>query len=137
MMRILIAFVCGALMSAGIAVSQMIDPNKVLAFLDVAGNWDPSLALVMAGALAVFSLGFYTLGQRRQPVCESTFHAPTKTALDRPLVVGATLFGLGWGLVGYCPGPAVAALPSASPGTLGFVAAMVVGWWLSRRFKLS
>lgn len=136
-MQILIAFVCGLLMSAGIAVSQMIDPAKVLAFLDVAGNWDPSLALVMAAALGVFSLGFYTLGQRRQPVCDTQFHAPTRTGLDRPLIVGATLFGLGWGLVGYCPGPAVAALPSGSPGTLGFVVSMVVGWWLARRFKLS
>lgn len=136
-MQILIAFVCGLLMSAGIAVSQMIDPAKVLAFLDIAGNWDPSLALVMAAALGVFSLGFYTLGQRQQPVCDTQFHAPGKKELDRPLVVGATLFGLGWGLVGYCPGPAVAALPSGSPGTLGFVVSMVVGWWLARRFKLS
>lgn len=137
MTRVLIAFVCGVLMSAGIAVSQMIDPTKVLAFLDVAGNWDPSLALVMAGALIVFSLGFYTLGQRRQPVCDTQFHTPPTQSVDRPLVVGALLFGLGWGLVGYCPGPAVAALPSGSPGTLGFVVAMILGWWLSRRFKLN
>ncbi|RUO26081.1 hypothetical protein CWE09_04980 [Aliidiomarina minuta] len=132
-MPILIAFLCGLLMSAGIAVSQMIDPQKVLGFLNLAGDWDPSLALVMVGALIVYTLGYQLLKKRTKPVYEARFATPSSRLINKPLVVGAVIFGLGWGLVGYCPGPAIAALPSGSSGTLVFVAMMILGWFISRR----
>lgn len=132
-MPILIAFLCGLLMSAGIAVSQMIDPQKVLAFLNLAGDWDPSLALVMAGALVVYVLGYQLLKKRTKPAYEARFATPTSQIITKPLIAGAVIFGLGWGLAGYCPGPAIAALPSGSSGTLVFVVMMIFGWFISRR----
>lgn len=109
--RGLAAWVGGLLFGAGLVVSQMVNPNKVLGFLDLAGSWDPSLALVMAGALAVTALGYRVLMARRQaPLCDPRFHVPEPRTIDRPLLIGAALFGIGWGLAGYCPGPAVAAL---------------------------
>lgn len=135
-MVILIAFLSGMLMTAGIAVSAMIDPNKVLGFLHLGANWDPSLALVMGGALAIFLPGYHLLVRKRKaPVFDTRFHVPGQGRVDRKLVIGAVLFGLGWGLVGYCPGPAIAALTSGSMGTAGFVLSMIVGWYISRRLK--
>lgn len=134
-MVILIAFISGLLMTAGIAVSAMIDPNKVLGFLHLGPGWDPSLALVMGGALAVFLPGYHLLRKRQAPVCDRQFHVPSKGSIDRKLVAGAVLFGLGWGLVGYCPGPAIAALTSGSAGTIGFVLMMVLGWFISRKLS--
>ncbi|MCH8537273.1 MAG: YeeE/YedE family protein [Alkalimonas sp.] len=136
-MQLLIAFLAGLLMSIGIAVSKMIDPAKVLAFLDVTGNWDPSLALVMAAALAVYSIGFRLIRHQPAPIMAEKFQLPTLTKPDKPLLIGATMFGLGWGLVGYCPGPAISALSAGSTGTLGFVLAMVAGWYLARRWPLN
>lgn len=135
-MVILFAFLSGLLMTAGIAISAMIDPNKVLGFLHLGPQWDPSLAFVMGGALAVFLPGFWLLSKRRAPVCDTEFHLPKSSAIDKPLVVGAALFGLGWGLAGYCPGPAIAALTSGSMGTLVFVAMMVIGWYVARKSRL-
>ncbi|MCC5878929.1 MAG: YeeE/YedE family protein, partial [Idiomarina sp.] len=98
--------------------------------------WDPSLALVMGGALAVFLPGYHILRRmRKAPVCETSFQVPGKGKIDRKLVIGATVFGLGWGLVGYCPGPAIAALSSGSAGTAVFVLTMILGWAISRRFS--
>lgn len=135
-MQILFALLSGVLISAGIAVSKMIDPLKVISFLDVTGNWDPSLALVMAAALAVYTVGFRLVVKRPTPILNSGFHLPTKQQLDKPLLVGAAIFGVGWGLVGYCPGPAIAALPAASSGTAGFVVSMVVGWFIAAKLPL-
>ncbi|MDP4529517.1 YeeE/YedE family protein [Alkalimonas delamerensis] len=135
-MQLIIAFVAGLLMSIGIAVSMMIDPAKVLAFLDLSGNWDPSLALVMAAALAVYSVGFRLVRGKPAPLLAEKFQLPTATKLDKPILIGAAVFGLGWGLVGYCPGPALAALSSGSFATLSFVLAMVVGWYLARKWPL-
>ncbi|MCL5049134.1 DUF6691 family protein [Aliidiomarina maris] len=132
-MVIIIAFLSGLLMTLGMAVSAMIDPNKVLGFLHIGPNWDPSLALVMAAALAVFAPGYFLSKKRQAPVCEREFHAPTNQQIDRRLLVGAVLFGLGWGLVGYCPGPAIAALTSGSIATITFVACMGLGWFVSRK----
>nr|WP_240474928.1 DUF6691 family protein [Rheinheimera baltica] len=123
-------------MSAGIAYSQMIDPAKVLGFLSLNKNWDPSLMLVMAGALAVYSAGFWLFAGKGKPLLAEHFHLPTKRELDKPLVIGSLLFGAGWGLVGYCPGPALAAISAGSLGTLAFVAAMVAGWFISRRLPI-
>lgn len=135
-MKLLIAFIAGLLMSFGMAVSKMIDPQKVLSFLDVTGNWDPSLALVMAGALAVYSIGFYFLMKKPAPLFEKAFYLPTQQHIDRSLLIGAALFGIGWGMVGYCPGPALSAISSLSSGTFGFIVAMIAGWSIARFVKL-
>jgi hypothetical protein len=119
------AFGAGFLFGIGLWLSGMANPRKVLDFLDVAGNWDPSLLLVMGGAVAVTAMFFRRLLQRK----EITFD---KTAVDAPLVAGAALFGLGWGLGGYCPGPALTALSNLSSEALVFVAAMIAGGILGR-----
>jgi uncharacterized protein len=129
-MRALASLVCGYVFGWGLFVSGMIRPEKVLGFLDVfaiaSGNWDPSLAVVMAAALAVTGAG-YALARRRAPVFELANQWPTQTAIDRPLIAGSLLFGVGWGLVGLCPGPAIENLASLSPGVIVFVVAMAVG----------
>lgn len=130
MLRLVAALGAGALFGCGLVVSQMIDPGKVLAFLDVAGRWDPSLALVMAGALAVAVPGFRLVEACRAPVLGDAFDAPPVSPIDRDLVVGAAVFGVGWGLVGFCPGPAVASLAFARPESALFVLAMFGGAWL-------
>jgi hypothetical protein len=135
-MQLFFALLSGLLISAGIAISKMIDPLKVISFLDLSGNWDPSLALVMLGALAVYTLGFKLVLKRSAPLFSSHFKLPTKQTLDKPLLLGAAIFGVGWGLAGYCPGPAIAALPAASTGTLGFVLMMVLGWLVAAKIPL-
>ena len=113
----------------------MINPRKVLAFLDLAGDWDPSLALTMAGALAVALLGYRFVLRKANPVCEGRFYLPTKQDIDRPLVLGAVLFGLGWGLGGYCPGPAISALSLGFMEPIWFIAAMIAGGWAAARLN--
>lgn len=135
-MKLLIAFLAGLLMSFGMAISKMIDPQKVLSFLDLTGNWDPSLAFVMAGALAVYSIGFYLVTKKPAPLFEKSFYLPTQQQIDKPLLIGAAVFGIGWGMVGYCPGPALSAISSFSSGTLGFIGAMIAGWYIARLVKL-
>lgn len=132
----LMAFIAGLLMSVGISISQMIDPIKVKAFLNVLGNWDPTLLVVMVSALVTYALGFALIKRRRKPLFASKFSLPTKTTIDLPLVAGSALFGAGWGMVGYCPGPALAALLGGSTGTIGFVAAMLIGFVIADRVPL-
>ena len=125
------AAIAGLMFGIGLAVSGMVDPARILGFLDfsaiAAGTWDPSLALVFAGALGV-SLPAFALGRRRgAPVGAPAFQDPPAAAIDGKLLTGAGLFGIGWGLVGYCPGAALAAFGFGQPATLGFVAAMIVG----------
>lgn len=126
-MRLVWAAVSGALMGAGLVVSGMSNPDKVLNFLDVLGPWDPSLLIVMAAASGVAFVGYRLAWRRKQPVCEATFHLPTARQVDTPLWGGALLFGLGWGLVGYCPGPAVTALWVFPQEAVPFVLAMLAG----------
>lgn len=135
-MPLLIAFISGLVMSIGISYSQMIDPNKVLAFLTLNKNWDPSLLLVMISALLTYSIGYWLFAAKKKPVLAEKFHLPTKADIDKPLVIGALLFGAGWGLAGYCPGPAIIAISSGSHGTLAFIAAMVLGWFISRKWAI-
>ncbi|WP_445766715.1 DUF6691 family protein [Rheinheimera sp.] len=135
-MPIIIAFIAALLMSAGIAYSQMIDPGKVLGFLTLDASWDPSLMLVMAAGLAVYSTGYWLFAKKDKPLFAEHFSLPGKKDLDKPLVIGSLLFGAGWGLVGYCPGPALAAISSGSSGTLVFIAAMVAGWFISRKLPI-
>ena len=129
-MRALASLVCGFIFGWGLFLSGMLLPTKVLGFLDVlaipSGNWDPSLAVVMAVGLAVTATGYAWL-RPRTPVFESQLQWPTQTAIDTPLVTGSILFGIGWGLVGLCPGPAIENLATLSPGVIVFVIAMAVG----------
>jgi uncharacterized membrane protein YedE/YeeE len=125
--QILVSLFAGFLFGIGLALSKMIDPDKVLNFLDVTGHWDPSLALVMAGALSVSVLAFHIIPQRDAPLFDNTFRLPTRTDIDKPLLIGAALFGIGWGMAGYCPGPAVANLGLGGMNILIFVFSMIIG----------
>ena len=127
MRRILSAMAIGLVFGVGIVVSGMANPAKVLNFFDVFGTWDPSLALVMASALAVTFLGYKVVLQRPAPVLERTFHLPAKRQLDLPLIGGSALFGIGWGIAGFCPGGAIPALGSGQSSPLTFVGAMILG----------
>ena len=123
-------FLSGLLFGLGLTVSGMINPAKVIGFLDLAGDWDPSLALVMATALLVSLPGFRLILKRDQPLFAAKFFLPEKSDIDSPLVGGAALFGIGWGLAGFCPGPALAAAASLNSSVLLFLAAMVGGMLL-------
>ena len=124
------AFLCGLVFGLGLLVSQMVNPAKVLGFLDVLGAWDPSLALVMAGAVPVTAMGFALARRWRRPLLAPAFRLPETAMVDRSLVAGAVLFGTGWGLVGYCPGPAIVALGMGQRPALLFAVAMLAGMGL-------
>jgi hypothetical protein len=128
----LAALVAGVLFGLGLALSQMINPAKVLAFLDLAGAWDPSLAVVMAGALLVTLPAYRLAGRRPRPLLAERFAWPTARDIDRRLVGGAALFGIGWGLVGFCPGPAIASFAFGLPKSFVFVGTMAAGAMLAR-----
>jgi uncharacterized protein len=126
-MSIIINLSAGLIFGFGLIVSGMANPAKVLNFLDLAGAWDPSLAFVMGGAVLVTFVGYRLTFLRASPLFDTQFHLPSARVIDRPLVIGSTLFGIGWGLGGLCPGPALSALPLMTPGALAFVPAMIVG----------
>lgn len=132
MKRITHALVAGAIFGSGLAVSGMTNPQKVLNFLDVAGDWDPSLALVMGAALAVATPGFAWLRRRGCTLDGGALPAQPGTRIDMRLLIGSALFGIGWGLAGYCPGPALANLGSGGADAIVFVVAMVAGSQLAR-----
>lgn len=119
--------IAGLVFGLGLVVSEMVNPAKVLGFLDLFGNWDPSLALVMGGALAVTAIGYRLVLRQSQPVFADRFHVPTTREIDSRLAAGAVLFGVGWGLVGLCPGPAIAALSFGGAPILVFLTAMAAG----------
>jgi uncharacterized protein len=131
-MRTLVAGLLGALFGTGLAVSGMTNPAKVLAFLDVAGAWDATIALVMAGALAVSAAGYAAALRLPRPWLAERFAIPRPAAIDRRLLAGATLFGVGWGLVGLCPGPTFSALWRGEAAVYLFLAAMVAGMLVER-----
>lgn len=122
----------GLLFGTGLVVGGMADPAKVLNFLDLFGTWDPSLAFVMAGAVAVTFVGFRAVLKRRAPLFDRNFHLPAGRGLDRRLVAGSALFGIGWGLAGFCPGPALTSLGLGSVQSLVFVPAMLAGMAVAR-----
>ena len=139
------ALICGFVFGWGLLISGMMQPAKVLAFLDVfsipAGRWDPSLAVVMAAALIVSGAGFALAKRRERPLLAAQSLWPSKTDIDRPLVIGSALFGAGWGLVGLCPGPALENLATLSPRVVVFVIAMAAGMvthdvWQKRRLTM-
>jgi uncharacterized membrane protein YedE/YeeE len=121
----------GLLFGAGLAVAGMTNPNKILNFLDVTHGWDPSLAVVMAAAVPVSALAFWIGRGRARPLLDAAFRLPGRTGVDPKLLIGSALFGLGWGLGGYCPGPAVASLSRPNAPLLGFLLAMGIGLALS------
>ncbi|MCC5095053.1 MULTISPECIES: YeeE/YedE family protein [Xanthomonas] len=123
----LLAFLCGSLFGLGLIVSDMANPARVIAFLDVTGAWDPSLALVIIGALIPSAIAYRWARARNTPLLAAALHVPQRRDIDRNLVIGAAVFGIGWGLAGVCPGPAVALLATGQPFALVFAAAMVAG----------
>ncbi len=127
MLRMLVNLFAGALFGLGLAISGMVNPQKVIGFLDVAGDWDPTLAFVMGGALLVAIPAFCLIFKRPRPVLADEFELPTKKDVDARLLAGAAVFGIGWGLAGFCPGPAVTALATGLTPVFAFVAAMVMG----------
>ncbi len=134
-MNKLIPLLCGLLFGAGLAMSGMTDTAKVLGFLDIAGQWDPTLAFVMGGAVVSTLVGFRLVLRRSAPVCEEAFQLPAKKSLDRPLLLGAAIFGIGWGAYGYCPGPGLSAMVYLDGKTFVFVAAMLLGIVLARQVE--
>lgn len=133
----LAALLAGLLFGAGLLVSGMANPAKVINFLDVLGHWDPSLAFVMGGAVACTLVGFTVVKKFKSPVLAEQFQLPTRREIDKPLVIGALLFGVGWGVSGYCPGPLWTSLLGMAPGTLVFAATMLIGMWVSAVWKRS
>jgi uncharacterized protein len=129
---LLSAFAAGLLFALGLGISGMTLPSRVLGFLDVAGAWDPSLMFVMIGALATHMFLLRVILRRRGPIFGVGFQLPTRKDIDRPLVLGAALFGIGWGLGGYCPGPALTSLVTLGKPVLLFCAAMAMGMMLQR-----
>ena len=136
-MAIVIALVAGLLFGAGLIVSGMANPAKVLGFLDLFGQWDPSLAFVMAGAIAVGVIAFFVARRRGRSWLGTPIQLPAATGVTARLVLGSAVFGIGWGLAGFCPGPALVALGAGVPKAVGFVAAMLAGMavfsWLQRK----
>lgn len=126
-------YLIGLLFGLGLIISGMTNPAKILAFLDIAGNWDPSLIFVMGGAVLVGLVAFYLAKKRTHSFLGGAMQIPTRRDIDRPLIVGSALFGVGWGLAGFCPGPALVSLGSGEIKALVFVMAMIAGMWLFDR----
>ena len=140
-MLMITSLVCGLIFGAGLLISGMVQPAKVLGFLDIFGAWDPSLAVVMVAALAVSIPGFMLARRHGRPILAAQSFWPTRMDLDRSLVIGSALFGIGWGLVGLCPGPALENLATLSPPVIVFVIAMAAGmtlhdFWQKRQPKI-
>ena len=126
-MRTIITLIAGLLFGSGLKLSGMVNPLKVQNFLDLFGDWDPSLAFVMGGAIAVTMPSFWLIKKRGSPMYNDKFHLPKNTDFDMKLILGAAIFGMGWGLGGFCPGPAITSLSLAASGTFIFVLTMLIG----------
>ncbi|RVT86972.1 YeeE/YedE family protein [Rhodobacteraceae bacterium CCMM004] len=135
-MKHLATFLTGAVFGLGIAISGMANPAKVVNFFDVAGAWDPSLAFVMGGALIVTAIGYRLVWRRTRPVWAPTFDLPQSRRIDLPLVGGSALFGVGWGIAGFCPGGALPALGTLEPAVLLFTLALIGGMLIARALML-
>ncbi|MDB9746837.1 YeeE/YedE family protein [Candidatus Pelagibacter sp.] len=126
-----VSLISGIIFGVGLTVSQMIDPAKVLGFLNIFGAWDPSLAFVMIGALIISSPFFHLFKNNNKPVFADSFSYSNNKELNKKLIIGSSLFGAGWGLAGLCPGPAIASLALLNPSSLIFVITMFVGFYIS------
>lgn len=135
MNRLAAAFACGILFGLGLMIGQMTNPEKVLGFLDIAGNWDPSLAFVMGGAVCVSLVTFRWILRRPKPVFGERFEVPANKAIDGALIGGAVVFGVGWGIAGYCPGPAVAGLITGSWEPPVFLVSLLVGQFIATKVR--
>jgi hypothetical protein len=131
-MRLIAGYIIGLIFGLGIAISGMINPAKVLNFFDIAGTWDPSLILVMGGALVTTFIGYRVVFGRTSPLLDTAFHLPGNAAIDARLLAGAAIFGLGWGIAGFCPGGALPALGTGQWEVLTFVAALIAGIVLTK-----
>lgn len=127
MLRHLTALLAGLIFGLGLIISEMVNPAKVIGFLDILGDWDPSLAFVMGGALIITFIGYRLVWRRAKPLAADQFHLPGTRQIDKNLALGAILFGVGWGLVGLCPGPAIAALFIGAQPIILFLIAMITG----------
>ena len=136
-MKYIFSLLSGLLFGIGLGVSGMTDPGKVKGFLDIGGNWDPSLAFVMGGALLIGTILFPYITKNKTPLFEQNFSLPTKKEIDKNIIVGSSLFGIGWGLIGLCPGPAFATLLIAGKPMIVFVAVMLVSMVLTDKIKSS
>ncbi len=134
-MVVIWSLLAGVLFGAGLTISDMVNPARVLGFLDVAGDWDPTLMFVMAGGLAVTIVGYRLVLRRAAPLACGKFDLPTQRQIDLPLVGGSALFGIGWGLAGICPGPAFTDLATPEPKVLLFVAAMLIGMICAKMWR--
>ncbi len=128
-----VGYIAGLLFGLGLAISGMTDPARVLGFLDIAGAWDPTLMFVLGAAVGTTFVGYRLVFARGTPLFSAKFQLPTKQELDAKLLGGAALFGVGWGLSGYCPGPAIASIGGLTLPLLALLAAMVLGWFIAQR----
>ncbi|MCC5883111.1 MAG: YeeE/YedE family protein [Halomonas sp.] len=131
-MKTLMGYIAGLLFGLGLALAGMTDPARVLGFLDIFGAWDPTLMFVLGGAVVTTFIGYRQVFRRERPVMGETFQLPTRQDLDARLIGGAALFGVGWGLSGYCPGPAIASIAGLTAPLFAMLVAMVAGWFLAR-----
>jgi uncharacterized membrane protein YedE/YeeE len=131
-MSFFVNLMLGLLFGMGLVISGMSNPAKVLDFLDLFGTWDASLAFVMGGAVLVAFVGYRLVLKRGQPIVGGRFHLPTRTDIDARLIAGSAIFGIGWGLGGFCPGPVLTAIGLGTAGSLAFVPAMTLGMWVAR-----
>lgn len=134
-MRLLVSYLIGLIFGVGISISGMANPAKVVNFFDFAGIWDPSLAFVMGGALAVTFVGYRIVFGRKSPLMASSFHLPTRRDLDMPLIGGSVMFGVGWGLAGFCPGGALPAIGTGRSEVFIFLAALIAGIFIANALK--
>lgn len=130
------ALAAGVLFGTGLSFSGMINPAKVMGFLDLTGQWDASLLFVMIGAVVVTFFGYRNANGYEKPIYDDAFHAPSATHIDKSLIVGAVLFGLGWGLAGLCPGPAIAGLALVKGKSIVFLLSMFSGFYLFQKWKI-
>lgn len=133
-MKLVMACAAGLLLGLGLSLGGMTQPAVVLGFLDWFGAWNPRLLFVMAGAVLTTAIGYRLVMRRDQPLLEATFKLPAARQIDRRLIIGAALFGIGWGMAGYCPGPALASIGGGVASVMLLVATMAIGWWLAAKW---
>ena len=134
-MNKLVALFCGTIFGIGLVISQMINPAKVLGFLNVFGEWDPSLALVMIGALIISSPLFHLFKNKEKPIFSTSFSISENKEIDKRLIIGSILFGAGWGLVGLCPGPAISSIALFNVSSVTFVFSMFIGFYIASKIN--
>ncbi len=132
-MKLIVSFFCGLFFGIGLYISQMVNPQKVINFLDIAGSWDPSLMFVMGSGLLTFGLGyFFLIKKSKKPVLAEQFFIPERALITKPLILGSIMFGAGWGITGICPGPAVASILTFEPKIFVFIGMMLIGMFTAR-----